>query len=69
MAEVQNGRLKSFFKKQEIQNLIFLSLFSLFLIFVKFFFDIPIFGFLLNSKMEELAIFKKFIANISCVKK
>jgi hypothetical protein len=63
MAEVQNGRLKSFFKKQEIQNLIFLSIFSLFLLLVKFFFDIPTYGLLLNSKKEEFDIIKEFIAN------
>jgi hypothetical protein len=69
MAEVQNGLLKSFFKKPEIQNLIFLSIFSIFLIFVKFFFDIPTFGYLLNSKKEEFDIIKEFIANKSCFKK
>jgi len=65
MAKVPSGRLKGFFKKNEIQNLVFISVLSLFLIFMKLFLNIPSFGIFLKSESVLFDIIKEFIANKS----
>ena len=64
--ENQNGPLRNFFNKPEIQKLILLIFFSLILILIEFFFHIPNFDILLKSE-KVFDVVKQFIANKSCV--
>lgn len=64
--ENQNGPLRNFYSKPEIQKLILLIFFSFILILIEFIFHIPNFDILLKSE-KVFDVVKEFIANKSCV--